>query len=310
MLEAGRAGPLTRAASAAWSAVAARSLVRRVSVDVALVTIGGATLGGAGKTSLAIASARALREAGARVAFVGHAYRATPGRARVVSGTDRLCDVGDDALFAARELHGDGVPVVVGPSRRAALALAASMADVCVVDGLVQAAPRAALSLLAVDPDTPWGAGACPPAGDLRAPVRALVSAVDHVVPVVRGAPRLVSSARAGQAPPSLVGRSVGVLTACGHPERFVAAARALGLRVTHVVRAPDHGPAPAALPHVDAWLASPECALHLEGRGVPTVELRSDVLLPREVLAALSRVARSAHPSACFPTPDRRGAP
>ena len=40
MLEAGRAGPLTRAASVAWSAVAARSLVRRVSVDVALVTIG------------------------------------------------------------------------------------------------------------------------------------------------------------------------------------------------------------------------------------------------------------------------------
>ena len=43
--------------------------------------------------------------AGARVALVGHAYRATPGRARVVAPDDALHEVGDEALVAA------GLPV-------------------------------------------------------------------------------------------------------------------------------------------------------------------------------------------------------
>jgi tetraacyldisaccharide 4'-kinase len=309
MLETGRAGPLSRAASAVWSAVAARSLVRRVSGDVAIVAVGGATLGGSGKTSLAIACARALRGEGARVAFVGHAYRARPGQARVVSPVDRLADVGDDALFAARELDGEGVPVVVGPSRERAVAFAARMADVCVVDGLVQTAPRAALSLLAVDPDAPWGAGACPPAGDLRAPVASLVAAVDQVVPLVRGEPRLVAGGRAVDAR-TLEGRTLGVFTACGHPERVVGAVRALGLDIARVARAPDHGPAPSSLPAVDVWLAAPECALHLEALGVAALALRSDVVLPREVLAALSGLGPAAHSRAPFPTSVHRGAP
>ena len=42
-----------------------------------VVTVGGATLGGSGKTRVALACARELARAGARVVLVGHAYRAT-----------------------------------------------------------------------------------------------------------------------------------------------------------------------------------------------------------------------------------------
>jgi tetraacyldisaccharide 4'-kinase len=151
----------------------------RVPSGARAIGIGGATLGGSGKTPLAIACARELARAGERVALVGHAYRASPGVARVVAPDDTLRAVGDEALVAARELrHDRGAVVVVGPSREAAIAHAATLADVLVLDGVTQTVPRRLdLALLAVDPDEPWGrAAATPPRGDLRAPIATLLS--------------------------------------------------------------------------------------------------------------------------------------
>jgi len=99
-LEEGRyQGVIARCLALAWGDVSARGLVRSVAVpaDVRVVAVGGATLGGSGKTPLAIACARELAKQGARVAFVGHAYRAHPGRARLVSPDDSLAEVGDEA---------------------------------------------------------------------------------------------------------------------------------------------------------------------------------------------------------------------
>ena len=56
----------------------------RVPDGVRTVTVGGATLGGSGKTRIAIAIARALASRGERVVLVGHAYRARPVFARFV----------------------------------------------------------------------------------------------------------------------------------------------------------------------------------------------------------------------------------
>ncbi|HEY6463199.1 MAG TPA: tetraacyldisaccharide 4'-kinase, partial [Polyangiaceae bacterium] len=186
-LEDGRLrGPIARVLSRAWAGAASRSVARPLEVPagVRVVAVGGATLGGSGKTPLAIACARHLARDGARVAFVGHAYRARPGHAREVSGADPLDEVGDEALVAARMLEAHGVRVFVGPSRGAALALATRGVDVVVLDGVLQTRPaRAWLSLLSVDADEPWGrARAVPPCGDLRAPVHALLSATDQVV--------------------------------------------------------------------------------------------------------------------------------
>src|SRR5262249_21767504 len=157
------------------------SLVRRVDLPsgVRAIAVGGATLGGSGKTPLAIAAALALSAAGARVAFVGHAYRARPGRGRGVTGGDPSSEGGDGGRVAARALPPAGVPVLVGPARADAIALAGSLADVLVLDGVAQTAPApAALALLALDATAPWGRpAAVPPAGDLRAPRAALLAA-------------------------------------------------------------------------------------------------------------------------------------
>src|SRR5436190_2033932 len=78
------------------------------------IAIGGSVLGGTGKTPLAIAIAHYL---GSRSAIVGHAYRASPPRARIVLEDDSMLEVGDEALVCARS----GVKVVVGPTRQSAI---------------------------------------------------------------------------------------------------------------------------------------------------------------------------------------------
>jgi tetraacyldisaccharide 4'-kinase len=188
-LEEGRHdGALVRTCARAWARVAGRTVVRSLEIPagVRVVAVGGATLGGSGKTPLAIACAGELAAAGARVALVGHAYRARPGRARVVAADDPLGEVGDEAIVAARALTSAGVRVVVAPTRSAAIATASRGADVIVLDGVAQTAPvRAALALLAVDAVEPWGhAGAVAPRGDLRAPRHALLDACDGVVSI------------------------------------------------------------------------------------------------------------------------------
>jgi tetraacyldisaccharide 4'-kinase len=270
-LEAGSLhGPFARASSRAWESISAGRIARTLTFPegARVVAIGGATLGGSGKTPLALACAELLAQRG-RVAIVGHAYCARPASARVVSPDDPVALVGDEALACARFAQHRllAVDVVVGPRRQEALDLALRRAEIAIVDGVLQTAPRrASLALLALDPIRPWGSGACPPRGDLRAPVHALLAHADLVVPVaVEIAP---SRALAG-----LHGARVGLFTALAHPERVVAALARAGISPTLVVSAADHGPSPRSLARataatrherLDAWLATSKCAAHL----------------------------------------------
>jgi tetraacyldisaccharide-1-P 4'-kinase len=251
------------------------------------VTVGGATIGGSGKTRVALACTRELASLGASVVLIGHAYRARPRAARVVSPSDVLDDVGDEALASARALADvpdargtRGARVVVAPDRQSAIDFAASLSprvDVVVIDGPLQLAPSpASLSVLALDAEAPWGAGHVPPAGDLRAPREALLAHADHVA-LVDAAPQAVLL-DAGRRPVDLAsfaassaGLRLGLFTALGRPERLVRALARAGIAPDQVVRAPDHGPLPPNLGRhlvdlpVDLWLATTKCALHLE---------------------------------------------
>jgi tetraacyldisaccharide-1-P 4'-kinase len=197
----------------------------------------------------------------------------------VVGVHDDLSEVGDEALLAARALAPLGVPVVVAPRRREAVVLASQLAGVLVVDGVIQARPmRASLALLAVDADEPWGrSAAVPPAGDLRAPPRALLAACDQLVVIGDGEDadaRVVSrGAWAGgtlHTWAALSGLRLGLLCALARPERILRSLTRRGLTVRAVVRARDHDPfdgrslAAASRAPVDLWLASPKCALKL----------------------------------------------
>jgi tetraacyldisaccharide 4'-kinase len=314
-------GPFAGVAARAWGAWSARTIARPLtwSEGVRLVAVGGATLGGSGKTPLAIACARTLSEvAGARVAFVGHAYGATPREAGEVPVVDRVTEdalaaFGDEALLAARALAGRA-RVVVGPTRQAAVDHAARIADVVVVDGVLQTKPRRAnLSLLALDATSPWGAGATPPRGDLRAPRQALLDACDRAVLIGDdpAASACVKSrgARLGGVTLAWIDLfrvRVGLFTTLARPSRLLAFLARRGVVPARVVRVPDHarprdlelaalakaykpGSGPGA---VDVWLASPKCALVLEAARIPHAVLDHSLILGRPLTAALVDLA------------------
>lgn len=171
-----------------------------------IVTVGGAGLGGSGKTPLAIACARFLALEGARVTFVGHAYRARPRVAFEVDAETPLSASGDEARVAYLALRSAGVRVVVGPTRVEAIRYAASTSDVLVVDGGLGL--PACVSLLAVGPED----------GDLAASL--LARRADRVVPTAASSRVEPIDAEGLEVP--LAGLRYGLVTAVARPGRVV----------------------------------------------------------------------------------------
>lgn len=284
----GRSGLGLGLAERVGAAIVDRARASRADVPVpcgvaAVVAVGGATLGGAGKTPLALAVARALAAEGP-VVFVGHAHRARPGGPRRVLPGDALEAVGDEALVAARALAdlGPRAAVCVAPHWSAALAASAARDGeepvAVVVDGgwRIARGPRS-LRVLALDARRPWGAGARPPRGDLHGSREALVAAADVVARVGSSEPdgEALELTRTLVLPP-LPRREdgapprVGLVTALAHPERLLQALARRGVRPVGHLRAADHGPVPprelAALARAtDVVLATAKCALHVE---------------------------------------------
>ncbi len=288
------------AAARAYAAVIRSHLARPLVLPLAarVLGVGSATLGGAGKTPVAVQLAADLRTRGDPVAFVGHAYRAHPQFARMVSPDDDVRDVGDDALVAANALHPLGVPVWVAPSRNEAVAAAARHARTIVVDGLLQARPTPLFrSLLVLDARAPFGSGSCPPAGDLRGAPQDLVSLCDEIVlvrdplgPPPAALPAHLPSRPARSAWIDIVGaldpqgtpmsvenlRSarVGLLTLVGRAHRVLASLAHRGIVPACHWTGPDHGSlglrdrfslrSISARFRLDGWLVTPKCRPHL----------------------------------------------
>jgi tetraacyldisaccharide-1-P 4'-kinase len=202
-----------------------------------------------------------------------------------------VADVGDEALMLARELSPVGVPVVVARSRAEAIARAAELAELVIVDGLLQTRPeRLACSLLVLDADEPWGSRRCPPVGDLRARPSALLGACDRVI-VFHSE---ITGARTtdGRFIPAreLRGRRLGLALALGRPERVVRELARLGVAPVRFEHAADHGRLwatrrPSA--DVEAWLTTAKCATKLDEfrGGGPVWVLEQRVTLPAGVV-------------------------
>jgi tetraacyldisaccharide 4'-kinase len=259
---------------------------------------------------------RFLAERGARVALVGHAYRASPGYARVVQADDRAAIVGDEALVAARRLAGTA-KVIVAPGRAAAVELAFGLADVVVLDGPLQVAPvRASLAVLVQSADAPWGsAGLCPPCGDLRASRERLLASSDLQVHLPDAEPEVHLAGEAPQSLASFAARArtrrgggatrIGLFTALARPGRLVERLAQVGIVPQVHLEAPDHGggrpevlaalPRLARLHRLDLWLATDKCSssLSFSPNAVPVAQMipRPETVPPElasRLLAAL----------------------
>ena len=335
-----RSRPGTHFLSSAYEAIATPLLSRPVSLPphARSIGIGSAVLGGAGKTLVAIAYARDLALAGARVAFIAHGYTSRQQAPIACSGRESPRQVGDDTLVAARALHDLDVAVWVGHDRDFTLRCAAMHADVLVIDGLLQTRPRKLdRSVLVLDAAHPFGGGACPPAGDLRGSVRSLFDLCDEVVlvqdplrdgnapvalprstPFTRTAWVEVTGLRRqdGVSPlGSVAGRNVGFASLLARPDRVLATMRARGIEPACTWHGADHRSpgrqdlhALRKLAHqhrLDAWLVTTKCVTQFENH---------DLGAPCLALEIASRLDPTPHPvldsPPCVPQDSSRSCP
>jgi tetraacyldisaccharide 4'-kinase len=305
-------------ASAVWEKISDPVRPLELPRAARVIGIGGATLGGSGKSSIALELSRALAKSGCRVAVVASAYPARDRTPRRVRPDDLVADVGDEALWLCRALDSAGVPVFIGAPRQHALTLASNAASLVIVDGLLQARPRRlALSVLALDGRAHWGSERCPPAGDLRALRARLLGACDVVLlatdpahPTPEGRVQFYgkttfswSSELAGAwtadgrfvSLEELRALRLGLLVAVARPERIVSALAARGVALHSVRLCGDHAvPARPRDRRVEAWLTTAKCATKIGSsrRGAPLWTLAHRARLPRAFVGQAAQFA------------------
>ncbi|MEO8626524.1 MAG: tetraacyldisaccharide 4'-kinase [Betaproteobacteria bacterium] len=225
-------------------------------LSVPVIVIGNVTVGGTGKTPLAIWLAQYLIAQGYRPGIITRGYGGSEALQEVRSNSDPL-SAGDEPVLLARRAAS---PVFAGRKRAAAaLALLAAHPQCDVIisdDGLQHYALARDIEIAVVDGERRFGNGWLLPAGPLREPV-ARLSQTDAVVvngtigiQQIRAAQfrmQLVGDSFANIAKPQMrapaaafCGKSAHAIAGIGHPQRFFAQLEALGLDVrAHAF--PDH---------------------------------------------------------------------
>lgn len=257
-----------------------RGILRAYRSGRLVVVVGNLTVGGAGKTPLAMWLAGELARRGLRVGVALRGYRGARGPARRVEPTDSAAQTGDEALMLRRRLD---IPVAVGAARAEAVRLLEGDCDAIICDdGLQHYALSRDFEIAVIDGMRGFGNGWRLPAGPLREPVARL----DEVDAVVvngeghdrRGAIRMTLEPAAvvslGDGSRRLLaefaGQEVVAAAAIGNPERFFAMLRSHGL-IVETRPLPDHARFTPALAGVGAGkpvLLTEKDAVKCEGAG------------------------------------------
>lgn len=218
---------------------------------VPVVCVGNLTVGGVGKTPIALDLGRRLTTAGIASAFVSRGYGGSlEGPIRVDPNRHTAAEVGDEPLLLA------GVAPTWVARKRAdgvAAAEAGGAASVILDDGFQNPTVAKDLSLIVVDGHRGFGNGRVVPAGPLRESVEAGRTRADAVVvmgdddtgvaelfgslPVLRAALKPDADARA------LAGKRVVAFAGIGDPDKFFRTLAAIGCEVISATGYADHSP-------------------------------------------------------------------
>ncbi len=264
-----------------------------------VISVGNLTVGGTGKTPLAMWLARWCLEQGLSVAILSRGYGGQPGdEPRVVThqaNAQTWSTVGDEPYLLAQELP--CVPVVVGVDRvRSGMYAHCRFGTQVLIldDGFQHYRLARDLDMVLIDATNPFGHGALLPRGILREPLRALRRADAVVltrVELARDALPVVCR-RIRQAYPhgpiyhmtteveSLVARHASVMEAplhlrrcrvvafvgIGNPSAFAATLSQLGCDVAALLVFRDHHPYTAS-----DWQAIREAAGRYDASGIIT---------------------------------------
>jgi tetraacyldisaccharide 4'-kinase len=227
-------------ASVSWKHKRNRSYRARVPV----ICVGNLTVGGTGKTPVAIAIAKLLQARELSPVFLLRGYGGKTGAALVVEAESHDASlVGDEALLLARV-----APTVASPDRAwgARIAEALEARVIIMDDGHQNFSVAKDLSLVVVDAEKGFGNGRIVPAGPLREPVQQGLRRTDAVLLMGEGDPdlhgfagsvlraRLVGEAR-------LDGRRVVAFAGIGRPEKFFVTLRGAGAELVETHARPDH---------------------------------------------------------------------
>jgi tetraacyldisaccharide 4'-kinase len=242
-------------AAAIYGWVAARRFAQEgIRTGVPVVCVGNLTLGGAGKTPMALTIARILSEAGEAPVLLSRGYGGQfRGPVLVDPAKHRAIEVGDEPLLLAR-----AAPTVVARDRAAGAraAVAAGATAVVMDDGFQNPALAKNFSVLVMDKRRGLGNGRVFPAGPLRAPLEPQMRRADALVVVGESPmsqvivdaakPRGIPVFRAALVPDGhmmagLAGRSVLAFAGIGDPEKFFATLKNAGVKVAATRPFADH---------------------------------------------------------------------
>lgn len=209
-----------------------------------IICIGNLTVGGSGKTPIAIAVARMLQSKGFSAALLLRGYgRRSSEALRVDLQKHDAATVGDEALLLAQI-----APTIVARDRAEGARLAEREgAEIIVMDdGHQNFALAKDLSLVVVDGKNGFGNGAIVPAGPLREPVQQGLNRADAVIVMGDGAPLLPGFVR-----PILrarltsdrhfAGEPLIAFAGIGRPDKFFASLRAQGAELVETYSFADH---------------------------------------------------------------------
>jgi tetraacyldisaccharide 4'-kinase len=226
------------------------TLARPYRSALPVICIGNFTVGGAGKTPLALAVARIARDMDCKPAFLTRGYGgALAGPHAVDAERDTAADVGDEALLLART-----APTVLARNRpEGAKAIEGLGADLIIMDdGFQNPSLTKDLALIAVDAGAGFGNGFVFPAGPLRAPLHYQIERAHAAILIGDGENGIAARLKGklpvieGQLQPAgevtwLKDRPVLAFSGIGRPEKFFTTLRACGATLADGVAFPDH---------------------------------------------------------------------
>jgi tetraacyldisaccharide 4'-kinase len=232
------------------AALTARRVARRGwRAPVPVICCGNASVGGAGKTTVALELAHRLSGRGVHCLLRG--YGGSARGVRRVEPDDLATLVGDEALLLAQV-----VPTWIG-GNRAASAQAAVRAGARVLlmdDGLQNPTLAKTISLLVIDGRTGFGNGRVLPAGPLRETVEAAASrcqaavligadATQATMRLPLGLPVFRADLVQDKSIAALAGRAVVAFAGIATPEKFFGPLRDAGANLVEARPFPDHHP-------------------------------------------------------------------
>jgi tetraacyldisaccharide 4'-kinase len=238
-----------------------------VRASVPVICIGNVTLGGTGKTPLAIALAKILQDAGQQPFFLSRGYGGkAAGPLQVNINEHSAREVGDEALLLAAI-----APAIIARDRAAGARLAVDQGASVILmdDGFQNPSLAKDVSLLVVDTDQGMGNGRVFPAGPLREPLKDALKRADAVIAVGQKGltksmpvPVPVMGAQLCNLEPLPKGPLI-AFAGIGRPDKFFDALRKQGAELVQEIAYDDHQVyQPRELERLKQWAAQENATL------------------------------------------------